>query len=116
MHSTHDVYCKKCGKNLAFWSGFGDNMQYYDEYQCTGKAWKKIEHYHFGKTTQYNDEPPTPEYIIECYGKLLKVLHHMKELWDCWMVNETYFCKECAKKLKYKCPICGGKIKLSRKS
>jgi hypothetical protein len=40
----------------------------------------------------------------------------MKELWDCWMVNETYFCKECAKKLKYKCPVCGGKIKLSRKS
>jgi len=109
MHSTHDIYCKKCGKNLAFWSGFGDNMQFADEYQCTGNVWKYHEYWKYGKTTAYRDSVPTLE---ETGGK--KATHHTKELWPCHFQNDTYFCADCAKKLNYKCPICGKEIKLMR--
>ena len=110
MHSTHDVNCKKCGKSLAFWSGFGDNYQYDDEYQCTGRVWKYHEFWTWSKTTSYRDNKPT---LKETGG--IKPIHHIKELWDCWMVNESYYCADCAKQLKYKCPKCGKKIKLTRK-
>ena len=100
MHSTHDVYCKKCGKNLAFWSGFGDNMQFADEYQCIGKVWKYQEYWRYGKTISYRNSVPTLE---ETGG--YKATHHIKELWPCHLQNETYYCAECAKKLKYKCII-----------
>jgi len=113
MSSTHDVICRKCGKNIAWWSQW-DNIQYRDEYECQGKVWQKYEHWHFGKT-QSNAEP-TPEYVIECYGKPLKVKRHSKELWHCSIVNNTQYCEECAKELKYRCPKCGGEIKLTRKS
>jgi hypothetical protein len=114
MHSTHDVFCRKCGKNLAFWSGFGDNMQYYDEYECQGRVWRKNEHWHYGKTQ--TNRKPTNEDMIEEHGKVMKVTHHMKELWYCFLVNETYFCEDRAKKLNYICPKCKGEIKLTRKA
>jgi hypothetical protein len=116
MHSTHDVYCKRCGKNLAFWSGFGDNMQFANECQCQGEVWVKSEHYHYGKTTTYSDEPPSDEEIKKRNkGKLVKIIHHTREKRPCFIINETYFCEDCAKKLHYKCSVCKGKIKLTRK-
>ena len=121
MHSTHDVYCKKCGANLASWSGFGDNYQYRDEYECQGQVRRKREHWHYGKTT--TNRKPTLQEIkeetkrIKEFGikKPIKVVYHMTELWPCIYVNYTYFCESCAKTLKHKCPKCKGKIKLTRK-
>ena len=113
MHSTHDVNCKICGKSLAFWSGFRDNMQFADEYECQGEIRRKYEHWHFGKTT--SNCKPTQKYMIEEYGKVMKVKHHMTEMWPCHLENYTQFCADCAKKLKYKCPVCGGRIILTRK-
>lgn len=121
MHSTHDINCKGCGTELAFWSGFGDNMQFKDEYQCLGKVRIKREHWHYGKTE--TNKKPTLQAIkqeqkrIREYGisKPIKVIYHKTEMQSCYLINYTYFCEGCARKLRYKCPICGGKIKLTRK-
>jgi hypothetical protein len=121
MHSTHDVFCRKCGKNLAFWSGFGDNMQFADEYQCQGKVWKKHVGYWQGlnssrKRIWSGNFKPTKRYLKEEGMRLVKEIKPFtKEKWPCYIEHETYFCKDCAKELKYKCPKCKGEIKLTRK-
>jgi len=52
--------------------------------------------------------------------ELTKMIKEKKLGWTRWTYcsvhNETYFCEKCAKKLKNKCSVCGGKIKLKRKS
>lgn len=121
MHSTHDVNCKRCGKPLAFWSGFGDNMQFANEYECQGNVRRKREHWHYGKT-ETNQKPTLKEIKYEISRlkkmgiyKLIKVIYHKTELIPCYLYNFTLFCENCAKSLHYKCPICKGKIKLTRK-
>lgn len=114
MHNTHTVYCLECGKNLALWSGFGDNMQYQDEYQCHGNVWWYHEYWRYGNT--HSNQEPTPEEVLEQYGKPLKITRYTKELFPCFLQNNTYFCKKCAKKLDYKCSKCKKEIKLSRKN
>lgn len=106
MSSTHDVNCKNCGKHLAWWSQW-DNIQYADEYQCKGAI-----------RTRNN------EFLMNVFSdkdfKKLNVIKKEKRLgftrWTyCKIKNHTYYCETCAKKLKHRCSVCGGKIVLTRK-
>lgn len=120
MHNTHDVSCKKCGKKLAFWSGYGDNMQFVNEYECQGKVFRKCKGEwqglnSSGRKIWSGNFKPTKTYIKgEIMQNVMIVKPLTKELVFCHIENYTQFCENCAKKLKYKCPICKGKIKLTR--
>ena len=125
MHSTHTVSCRNCGLQLAFWSGFGDNLQYNDEYECKGTVIVKRKNYWRVGTCDFVNYKPTVKEIKEkfdSYGfKNAKevtsnsIQQIMEEENDCVIQNDTYYCEKCAKRLKYKCSVCGGKIKLTRK-
>ena len=111
MHNE-TVYCKECGKELAWWDKF-TNIQYEDEYECDGKfrrltsmVWKSKD----GKNTLYarrRDVEDRKKYPIEVKSKLLY----------CALYHKTKYCHSCARKLKYKCsrPRCTGVLRLVRR-
>lgn len=112
MSSTHNIYCLRCGIQIASWSQY-HNFQFKDEYECCGRVWQKRENYwRIGKTTYCGHRPDNNE--IKRGGGIKKLKQITKELVSCCFKNKTVFCGECVKELNYKCPKCGKEIKLSR--
>jgi predicted restriction endonuclease len=103
MCSTHEEKCRDCGIKLAWWSMF-DNIQSEDEYHCQGVTNKN------GKLLSSNYKKLTDEE----YNSLCR--KEDKKVTLCKVEHNTTFCKKCAKKLDYRCPVCGGEITLSRKA
>lgn len=118
MHSTHEVNCKICGKKLAFWSGFGDNMQFANEYECQGSVMiPRKNTWRLGMHTYHGFKPTKAQIkndIKEQKGNV-ELIRVTEESTSCYVQHDTYFCENCAENLKYKCSTCGGKIKLTRK-
>lgn len=112
-HSTHNVYCKKCRTQIAFWSMF-DNFQYKDEYECCGRVWQKQDNYWKLKKTTFCGHYPDEDQIKEAGEGIPKKV--TKKLTWCSIKNHTQYCEECAKKMNFKCPNCGKEIKLTRKA
>lgn len=121
MSSTHDVNCRKCGKKIAWWSQF-DNIQYQDEYECQGEIWKKWKGQwqglnSSGKRVWSGNFKPSIRELKDDDMKHVKTIKPLtKELWPCSLENQTQYCRECAKELDFRCPKCGGNIKLIRKA
>ena len=103
------VYCKVCGKKLAWWDMF-TNIQYEDEYECQGKFRKKLVDVWISKdrktTTHGGKKPPSPG------AKLLKSEMNYRSLY-----YHTKYCKSCVRKIKGKCvrPRCKGPIRLTHR-
>jgi DNA-directed RNA polymerase subunit RPC12/RpoP len=119
MHSTHEVSCKICWTKLAFWSGFGDNMQFANEYECQGKVFRKMKGWwqgfnSSGKKMWSGNFKPTKRDLKGDLKHIKTIKPLTKELTYCSIVNNTQFCEKCAKELNYKCPVCGKEIKLTR--
>ena len=98
MVSTHDVYCCNCGTQLAWWSGYGDNIQYKEEWECNNeKIRRKVKNCF--KTNKKGEE--------------VSVKY---ENFYCSISNKSLYCRKCAHILHFKCKNCRkGHIKLSRK-
>jgi len=106
MHNE-TVYCKECGEELAWWDQF-TNMQYKEEWECTGEFRKKTDHLwrsKDGKMTLYARKPDKEHPI--------KVNSEMKY---CALCRHTKYCRKCAYKLKFRCsaPRCKGIIRKVR--
>lgn len=99
MHRTHYVECCICKKNLAMWSGFGDNYQYQEEWACDNqKLREKLD--------------PNSAVVFKKGDRVLKYL-----TLSCEDKNESVYCIECATKLNFKCKNCKtGQIILTRKA
>lgn len=113
MVKSRTVYCKVCGKKIAFWDMF-HNLQYEDEYECFGEfrrktrgnLWKSKD----GKITLHSnrrDAENKKKYPIEVKYETL----------PCAIYYNTKYCKSCVRKIKYKCvrPRCKGPIRIVRR-
>lgn len=96
MSSTHEVFCKKCGKKLAWWSGLGDNIQHENEYECRATVRLKVE----------------PGQVHKKNGRVTKYYESA-----CSIEHKTHYCEACARKLHYHCdrPHCHGTLRLIRR-
>lgn len=125
MHNEN-VDCKNCNKRLAWWDSF-TNIQYENEYQCFA-----IVTHHVDSRRKYPDNELIMNNAIPYNDKKgIEIKRLTREIWKvtyikgktihkdnwsyCEIVNKTMYCEECAKKLRFKCPICGGTIVLVRK-
>lgn len=119
MVSTHDVNCKRCGRELAWWSMF-HNIQRANEYTCSAAIQEDTNELIMDDVIQDAEHLRKLQKIID--KKMLDVIEIIDgkrccthRNWTyCYIHNDTYYCESCAKRLKFKCPVCGGKIKLSR--
>lgn len=115
MCSTHDVFCFICNKQLAWWSMF-DNIQYADEYTCQAAIIEATNKPLMKDVPQDDEHLKKLQKVIDKKKKWIVDETERRDFWTyCRIKNKTYFCESCAKKLKLKCPECGGKIKLDRK-
>ena len=116
MCSTHEVICLMCEKALAWWSMF-HNIQREDEYVCSAAIREddnklimdKVvqDDEHFDKLNEIVEREKLNTYEIDDKGRKCCTYRG----WTyCNIKNNTYFCGSCARKLKYKCPVCGGTI------
>lgn len=105
MCSTHDVVCRKCGKEIAFWSMY-NNIQHAEEWECCGAILDYEYNPKLEKNVLFADGLSKDK--IAPYIKAHKLTN--KDWSYCHLINHTYFCKRCAKKYNYVCPECGGKI------
>lgn len=97
------------------------NIQHADEYACSAAIQEDTnelimddvvqDDQHFEKLQKIIDEKHLNTVEIGENGK--KYCTHRNWTY-CNIQNDTHFCGKCAKKLKYKCPICGGTIKKER--
>ncbi len=120
MCSTHEVYCKICGKKLAWWSVF-DNVQYADEYQCSAAIENKTNRIIMDDVVQDDAHLKKLRDIlkrerVDVYDKKDKKLCLERNWSYCNNLHETHFCESCARKLNYKCSVCGGKIVIERRA
>jgi len=105
MCSTHYINCHKCGTEIAFWSMF-DNIQHEEEWECCGAI----------LDYRYNSKLEKNKRIADGFTKdditLYLASHGLtgKDWSYCHLINDTSFCKKCAKKLNYICSDCGSKI------
>jgi hypothetical protein len=120
MCSTHDVVCKKCGKQLAWWSMF-HNIQHDNEYACSAAVQEDTNELIMDNVIQDDEHLNKLSEIIKEKGlDAIETREDGKRYcthsnWTyCYIGNETHYCEKCAKRLKYKCPVCGGTIKISR--
>ena len=98
MHRTHNVNCCICNISLAFWSGFGDNYQFQEEWVCDNQKLKR-----------------KLDGVISCIGRYGKPLKYLTGI-SCESKNQSAYCRKCAYKLKFKCKNCRtGRIKRTRK-
>lgn len=111
------VYCKVCGKKLAWWDMF-TNIQYEDEYECLGKFRRKARNvFKDNKGNRVHTfimdggagtevKPPEPG---------MKRVRY--EMLPCSLYYHTKYCKSCVRKIKGKCarPRCKGPIRLVRR-
>ena len=86
-----------------------DNLQYEEEWHCQAAIERK------GNKIVMREVSQTKQSL----DKLRKLINEKKLTgrgdWSyCHTINDTAFCVDCAKKLKYRCPVCGGKIAKSR--
>lgn len=113
MVYSETVYCKECGKEIAFWDMFS-NLQYEDEYECDGNfrkstkgdLWKSKDGKHQLHAHKRDEEDKIKYPILVKSETLLCALYH-----------KTKYCKSCARKLKYKCgrARCRGILRLVRR-
>ena len=111
------VYCKVCGKELAWWDMFS-NIQYEDEWECLGEFRKSVHNVFVDKKGDSvkifvmdggagtKVKPPKPG--------MKRVKSEMK---PCSLYYHTKYCTSCVKKIGFKCvrPRCKGKIRLVRR-
>jgi len=113
---THYVVCKDCGKEIARWGG-GNNWQKEEEWVCQGKVTVDCSR----ENVFYNTKEKTRSHVFVMDGGAgtqvetpPDSIRLEKETRSCNGVNDTTYCKSCAKKHGYKCPICGAGIKKER--
>ena len=114
---TATVYCKVCGKKLAFWSMF-DNLQYEEEWECLGEFRKKARNVFKSK-----DGRTCSMFIMDggAGTKLNPPRPDMKrvkfEMQPCSLYYHTKYCSTCVRKIHFKCvrPRCKGPIRLVRR-
>lgn len=96
------VFCKDCGKRLAWWDMF-TNIQHDEEWECIGKfrrtlhnTWKSED----GKTILHAREPGPGMVPLK------------SETSYCSLYYKTRYCKTCARRRHYSCgrPRCKGRI------
>jgi len=113
MVSTHEVYCKDCGKKLAWWNMF-DNIQHEEEWECNGQFRRKAHNVFVNPKTETKIacfvmdggaktilEPPEPGMKRVTY-----------EMLPCALYYHTKYCATCARKRRYQCgrPRCKGHL------
>lgn len=112
MVRNRTVYCKVCGKELAWWDMF-TNIQYEDEWECLGEFRKKLTN-----TWVYKEKDGNK---ITAHGH--KTSPHpgakplKSEMSPCSLHYHTKYCTSCVRKIGFKCvrPRCKGKIRLVRR-
>lgn len=107
MVRNRTVYCKVCGKKLAWWDMFS-NLQYEDEWECLGKFRHKLVNVWISKdrkTITHSRKKPRG-------AKPLKF-----EMKYCSLYYHTKYCTACVRKIRFKCvrPRCKGPIRLVRR-
>jgi hypothetical protein len=114
--NTHYVVCKDCGADIAEWHG-GANQQKQDEWVCQGK----VEINCAKDNVFYNPKTGERSHIVIMdggAGTQVKTpdgyIRLEKDNRSCAGVNNTTYCAACAKRHRYKCPICGSRIKKER--
>lgn len=112
MVHNETVYCKKCGKELAWWDMF-TNIQFKEEWECQGKFKKRVHNVYLDKERHrvakfIMDGGASKNKDIKLPSGAKRVKYEMK---SCALHNHTFFCRECSYKLKFKCPICNSIIR-----
>ena len=117
MHNE-TVYCKLCGKKLAWWDMFS-NIQYEDEYECDGEFKERVHNMYRDKsgsnvTTFTMDGGKSAKKDIKLPEGAKRIKYQMR---PCALRNHTKFCPTCAKKSGYKCTQlkCKGHLRLVRR-
>jgi hypothetical protein len=97
-----------------------DNIQHADEYACSAAIQKDTNKLIMDNIIQDDKHLKELRQIVKD-EKLEKSetrkgkKYCIQSNWTyCYIHNNTYFCESCARKLKYKCPVCGGLIKKER--
>lgn len=112
---THYVYCKDCRKEIAWWGG-GMNVQYHEEWVCQGKVMEDVSK---RNVFRHTDGHKSAVFVMDG-GAGTQVatprdaVKVMEQETHCSVINKTTFCRGCARKHDFKCPECGGDIKLER--
>jgi PHP family Zn ribbon phosphoesterase len=97
------------------------NIQHADEYVCSAAIQKDTNELIMDNVIQDDKHLRELQKIIK--NKHLETFeigedgkkYCVHDNWTyCYIHNNTYFCEKCAKKLDYKCPVCGGLIKKER--
>jgi hypothetical protein len=79
-----------------------DNIQYEDEYACQAIVNRHTDTLLLDDVKQHVD-------------KITDAMMEQHDQWTyCTILHGTVFCERCAKKLKFRCPTCGGTIALER--
>lgn len=86
------VYCKDCGKELAWWDMF-TNRQYEEEWECIGKFRRKILEFASTHNRKSRCTVQTGEYQVPIHS----------EMAYCSLHRHTRYCRTCAYKRQFKC-------------
>ncbi len=116
--ATHYVLCKDCGKEIANWSGsWHMNYQKHEKWVCQGKVQVDC-----SKDNVFAHKDGTRSHVFIMDGGAgtqvetpPDAIRLKTEKRRCSVVNDTTYCRGCAKKHDFKCPECGGAIELERK-
>ena len=92
------------------------NIQYEEEWECTGEFRKRVYNVYRDKTgskvaTFVMDGGKSAKKDIKLPKGAKRIKYEMK---PCALYNKTKFCRKCAYKLHFKCPVCGKVIRKTR--
>ncbi len=111
MVHNETVYCIKCGRKIADWDMFS-NLQWEEEWECQGESKERVHNVY------EKDGRQVASFVMdggESIGKDIKLPKGAKrikyEMKSCALRNHTFFCRDCAYKVRFKCPKCGASIR-----